>query len=266
LTSKENKKTLKSYSVPAIQRMLDLIEAMATANHELTITEANRKFKIPKSSVYSILQTLKSRGYIDKDKEDRYFLTLKIFSLGSTLVDSLDLRGRIYPLLKEMTEKARITGHIAVLDDGYAVYIEKVEVLGAVRLTTWVGKRMHVHSTAIGKALVAYFSDEEIEQYVERYGLQRLTDKTITNLRDFKKELARVRANGYSTANEENESSVRAIAAPVLDHAGNTVAAVNLGGSTLQIKTDNLQALGELVRTYALKMSRALGYRGPNRG
>ena len=265
MTSKGNKKALKSYSVPAIQRMLDLIEAMATTKHELTITEANRKFNIPKSSVYAILQTLKSRGYVDKDKEDRYFLTLKLFSLGSTMVDSLDLRGRIYPLLKELTEKAQITGHIAVLDDGYAVYIEKVEVLGAVRLTTWVGKRMHVHSTSIGKALVAHFSDEELEQFVERYGLQRLTDRTITNLRDFKKELARVRANGYSTTSEENESTVRAVAAPILDHTGKTVAAVNLGGSTLQIKADNLSSLGELVRSYAVKISQALGYRGPSR-
>lgn len=262
---KDNKKTPKSYSVPAVQRTLDLIEAMATSDHELTITQANRKFKIPKSSVYAILQTLKSRGYVDKDKEDRYFLTLKLFSIGSTLVDSLDLRTRVYPLLKELTEKAQITGHIAVLDDGYAVYIEKIEVLGAVRLTTWVGKRMHVHSTAMGKALAAHFTDEEIEQLVAKHGLQRMTDKTATNLLDFKKELAKVRTSGYSISNEENEVGVRAVAAPIFDHQGVPIAAVNLGASTLQMKVEKLPALGELVRSYALKMSRALGYQGHGR-
>lgn len=246
--------------------MLDLIEAMASTNHELTITQANRKFKIPKSSVYAILQTLKSRGYVDKDKDDRYFLTLKLFSLGSTLVDSLDLRSRVYPLLKELTEKAQITGHIAVLDNGYAVYIEKVEVMGAVRLTTWVGKRMHVHSTAMGKALAAHFSDEEIEQFVEKHGLKRMTEKTLSNLRDFKKELARVRTVGYSVSSEENELGVRAVAAPIFDHRGVPIAAVNLGGSTIQIKVENFHHLGELVRSYALKMSRTLGYQGPRRG
>jgi IclR family transcriptional regulator, KDG regulon repressor len=266
LTSKDNRKTSKSYSVPAVQRMLDLIEAMTSTNHELTITQANRKFKIPKSSVYAILQTLKSRGYVDKDKDDRYFLTLKLFSLGSALVDSLDLRSRVYPLLKELTEKAQITGHISVLDNGYAVYIEKVEVMGAVRLTTWVGKRMHVHSTAMGKALVAHFSDHEIKQFVEEHGLKRQTEKTLSNLRDFKKDLARVRTVGYSVSSEENELGVRAVAAPIFDHRGVPIAAVNLGGSTLQIKVENFHRLGELVRSYALKMSRTLGYQGPGRG
>ena len=262
MTSKDTKTSSKSYSVPAVQRTLDLIEAMATHNHELTITEANRKFKIPKSSVYAILQTLKSRGYVDKDASDRYFLTLKLFSLGSSLVDSLDLRSRVYPLLKELTEKAQITGHISVLDNGYAVYIEKVEVFGAVRLTTWVGKRMHVHSTSMGKALLCHFSEEELDQFIEKHGLQRMTDRTITNPLDFKKELARVRTSGYAVSNEENELGVRAVAAPIFDHTGVPIAAVNLGGSTLQIKVEKFHSLGDIVRSYALKMSHTLGYQG----
>ncbi len=114
---KPHKKT-KSYSVPAVQRTLDLVEAMALNHHQITITEANRQFKIPKSSVYAILQTLKSRGYVEQDASDRYYLTLKLFSLGSALVDTLDLRREVYPYLKELTEKAGITGHVAVRDGG----------------------------------------------------------------------------------------------------------------------------------------------------
>lgn len=255
-------KNLKSYSVPALQRTLDIIEAMAAGGHEMTITEANRKFRIPKSSVYAILQTLKSRGYVEKDESDRYFLTLKIFSVGSTLVDSLDLRKRLYPYLRDLADKAGITGHIAVLDSGYAVYIEKVEVLGALRLTTWVGKRMPVHSTSIGKALIAHLADEEIDRIVVLRGLPRLTDKTITSARKLKMELARVRENGYAIANEENEAGVRAVAAPVFDHDCRVVAAVNLGGPAIQMRLEDLPALGRQVRSAALGMSRSLGYRG----
>lgn len=252
----------KTYSVPAIQRTLDIIEAMASNHHALTITEANRKFKIPKSSVYAILQTLKSRGYVAKDKEDRYSLTLKLFSLSSGLVDSLDLRSALYPLLKELTSKAAITGHISVLDDGYAVYVEKLEVLGAVRVTTWVGKRMLAHSTAIGKALLAYLPESEVDRIVAERGLPRQTQRTITGVRDLKKELARIRAAGYSTSNEENEEGVRAVAAPIFDRDRKVVAAVNLGGSTIQIKAEDFFSLGELVRSYAIRMSQVLGYPG----
>lgn len=253
-------KKTKTYSVPAVQRTLDLIEAMASDYHALTLTEANRKFKIPKSSVYAILQTLRSRGYVAKDEEDRYSLTLKLFSLSSALVDSLDLRGTLYPYLKELTTKAAITGHISVLDDGYAVYVEKVEVLGAIRVTTWVGKRMPLHSTAIGKCLIAHLPESEIDRIIKGRGLPRLTPKTITAARELKQELARVRSLGYGTSNEENEEGVRAVAAPIFDHDGNVVAAVNLGGSSIQIKAEDLRSLGELVRTYALRMSHALGY------
>jgi DNA-binding IclR family transcriptional regulator len=255
-------KNPKSYSVPAIQRTLDIIESMASNGHEMTITEANRKFRIPKSSVYAILQTLKSRGYVEKDESDRYFLTLKIFSLASTFVDSLDLRKRLFPYLRELTDKAGITGHVAVLDGGYAVYIEKLEVLGALRLTTWVGRRMPVHSTSIGKALIAHLPEAEIERIVAAHGLARLTDRTITNARKLKAELARVRANGYAVSNEENETGVRAVAAPIFNHDGKVIAAVNLGGPAVQMKVDDLPALGKLVRAAALAMSRALGYRG----
>lgn len=258
----------KIYSVPAVERALDIIEAMASASHEMTITEANRKLKIPKSSVYAILQTLKSRGYVDKDDADRYFLTLKIFSLGSVLVDSLDLRKRLFVYLQDLTERAGITGHVAVLDSGYAVYIEKAEVLRAVRLTTWVGKRMPLHSTSIGKALLAYRSEAEIDANIAARGLHSFTERTITSARKLKAELARVRDMGYAISNEENEPGVRAVAAPIFDHEGKVVAAVNLGGPAVQMKIEDLPALGKLVRAAAAQMSRALGYRGtaPSQG
>lgn len=254
-------KSPKSYSVPAIQRTLDIIETMASDSRGLTITEANRRFRIPKSSVYAILQTLTARGYLEKDEDERYSLTLKIFSLGSALVDSLDLRKRLYPHLRELTEKAGITGHIAIFDSGYAVYIEKVEVLGALRLTTWVGKRMPVHSTSIGKALIAHLPDEEVDRIIAARGLTRLTDKTITVARRLKTELARVRQAGYAVSNEENEDGVRAVASPIFDHDGKVVAAVNLGGPAVQMKVEDFPAIGKLVRAAAAGMSRTLGHR-----
>jgi IclR family transcriptional regulator, KDG regulon repressor len=254
-------KKVKSYSVPAVERTLDLIEDMARNHHELSITEANRYFGIPKSSVYAILQTLKARGYVEQDPSDRYFLTLKLFSLSSILVDTLDLRRMVYPYLKELTEKAGITGHVAVRDGGHAVYIEKAEVLGAIRLTTRVGKRVPVHSTAIGKALVAHLPEAEIDSLIAAHGLPRLTHRTLTGAREFKKELTHVRTVGYAISNEENEDGVRAVAAPIFGHDGRVAAAVNLGGSTLQIKAEDFTTLGKLVHSAAMSISHALGYR-----
>lgn len=262
MKSAKGKRESKTYSVPAIHRALDLIEVLASERRAFTVTEVSRKFKIPKSSAYAILQTLKSRGYLQKNGDDQYSLTLKIYGVGSALIDSLDWRQKIYPLLKQLTEKSQVSGHIAVLDQGYAVYIEKLEVMGAIRLTTWIGKRMHVHSTSIGKALIAYLPEEEVDWIIQERGLARLTPKTITEPRELKRELAHVRSQGYAVSNEENEDGVRAVAAPLFNHTGDLVAAVNLGGSTLQIKMKDIPELGKLVRSYAERMSRELGWKG----
>lgn len=266
---KNSKKTLKSdhgsnaYSVPAIHRTLDIVETLIE-QRALTVSDISRQFAIPKSSVYAILQTLKSRGYVEKDADDRYSLSFRLFSLGATLVDNLDLRTEVHPLLEELTREAGITGHIAIRDGAFAVYIDKVEVLDAVRLTTWVGKRMHLHSTSIGKALLAFLPEAEIDRFLADYKLVSLTPKTITGPALFKEHLAKIRTQGFASCSEENEIEIRSVAAPILNGSQRVVAAVNLGGSKLQIRGRDIPRLGALVETYAQKMSVHLGYRATN--
>lgn len=262
MTSAKKDSRAKAYSVPAIHRTLDIIEALVE-QRTLTVSEVNRRFKIPKSSAYAILHTLKSRGYVDKDEMDRYSLGLRLFSLGNALIEGLDVRKIAYSLLKELTEEVQLTGHIAIQDGEYAVYIEKREVLGSVRLTTWLGRRVHLHSTAIGKALLAFLPEEEVDLIGGKRPLLRLTAKTITSPALLKKELAKVRAHGYAVGNEENEIGVRAVAAPIFNDAGRVVAAVNLGASTLHLRAEDVPRLGALVRQYSLRMSERLGYRLP---
>lgn len=252
-----------AYSVPAVHRTLDIIETLID-KRSLTVSDISRQFNIPKSSAYAILQTLKSRGYVEKDADDKYSLSFRLFSLGATLVDNLDLRTEVHALLEELTRKAEVTGHIAIRDGGFAVYIDKVEVLAALRLTTWVGKHMHLHSTSIGKALLAYLPEKEIDRIIKEYKLGSLTPKTITDPMQLKEELARVRAQGYAVSNEENEIGVRGVAAPIFNGRREVVASVNLGASKLQISGKDVPRFGALVRAYALKMSVQLGYRITN--
>ncbi|HEV2577332.1 MAG TPA: IclR family transcriptional regulator [Acidobacteriaceae bacterium] len=248
-----------TYSVPAIHRTVDIIEALI-ATRTMTVSEVNQQFKIPKSSAYAILQTLKARGYVHKDDQDRYSLTLKLFSLGSELIAGIDLRRSTYSLLKELADKAQITAHIAVLEGTRAVYIEKIEVMASTRLRTEVGRTLHLHSTGIGKALLAFRPEDEIDRILAMIELPALTPKTITDRAALKRELARVRAQGYAVGSEENEINIRAIGAPIFGPDGRIVAAVNLGATTLQMKPKDVPPLAALIKEYATKMSERLGY------
>ena len=239
--------------------MLDIIEALIKVR-TLTVSEVSHQLKIPKSSAYAILQTLTLRGYVNKGEFDRYSLSLKLFSLGSQLVAGIDLRRSTYSLLKELAEKAQITAHLGVLEGQRAVYVEKIEVIASVRLRTDVGRTLHLHSTAIGKALLAFLPEEEINHILKTLPLPPLTPKTITNAAAFTKELARVRALGYSVNNEENELETRALSAPLFGIEGRPIAAINLGATTLQMRSKDIPRLGSLVKEYALKMSKHLGY------
>lgn len=252
-----------AYSVPAIHRTLDIVEALVKQK-ALTVSKVHRQFKIPKSSAYAILQTLKSRGYVDKDEDDQYSLSLRLFSLGSELMENLDLRKATYALLEELTKKAQLTGHIGVLDGKQVVYIEKIEVLTSVRLTTWLGRHVDLSTSSMGKALLASLPEKEAAALLGDGPLPRLTAKSITNVDRLKAELAKIRALGYALGNEENEIGVRGVAAPIFGSTGRPVAAVNLGASTLHMRMKDVPNLGALVRASALKMSKCLGYRPSN--
>lgn len=260
IATKPSKSENGAYSVPAIHRTLDIVETLVE-QRSLTVSDISRQFNIPKSSAYAILQTLKSRGYVEKDSEDRYSLSFRLFSLGATLVDNLDVRTEVHSLLEELTRKAAITGHIAIRDGGHAVYIDKVEVMDAVRLTTWVGKRMPLHSTSIGKALLAFVPEKDLDRVISEHPLKRFTPRTIVNPAVLKEQLARVRAQGFASCNEENEIDVRSVAAPIFNGAQKVVAAVNLGASTLRMRGRDVPRLGAMVSAYAQKMSAQLGYR-----
>ena len=260
---KKPEESSNAYSVPAIHRTLDIIEALVKVRM-MTVSEVNQQFKIPKSSAYAILQTLKARGYVHKDEQDRYSLTLQLFSLGSELIAGIDLRRSTYSLLKELADRAQITAHLAVLEGTRAVYIEKIEVMASVRLRTEVGRTLHLHSTGIGKALLAFRPEDEIDRILAVLPLPALTPKTITDPAALKKELAKVRAQGYAVGSEENEIDTRAVGAPIFGPNGRIIAAVNLGATTLQMKPKDVPRLGALLKDYAMKMSERLGYH-PNR-
>ena len=252
----------KTYSVPAVERVFDMLELLVSGGKPRNITEISRQLKIPKSSAFGILHTLRERGYIEKLEDERYGLTLKLFGLGASMVASLDVRQQVGPALRELAAQTNITAHLAVLADDEAVYIDKAEAPGAIRLTTYVGCRARLHSTGMGKALLAWLPESEVDRIIAARGLTAFTPRTISSPAALKTELAQVRANGYGVAIEENEPGVCGIGAPIFDHTGQVAAAVNLGGTVLQIKKKDIVFLGQRVARAAAEMSRRLGFTG----
>ena len=249
------------YSVPALVRAFQIIDILAMSSVGLTKMEIASKLHLPYSSVFNILSTMEHYGYVRQAPPGKFNMGLKLLSLGSIPNRDLGLRDTVAPLLEQVVHETGLTGHLAILDRGEAVYIDKKEAGGFIKINSWIGKRNYVHSSAVGKVLMAYQPKPDLELLLKK-DLSKRTPKTITNSKKLQEELNRIRRYGYAVDDEEDELGGRCVAAAVLDASGSVVAAMGLSGVTQQIPDDRLPELGEAIRKCASQASARLGYRG----
>jgi len=250
----------------AVERALAMLEAVAQESEGLSNAEISRKLQIPKSSASYILRTLETQSYLTRDEESgKYRVGLKILSLSLGALSGLDLRGGALPIMRHLTHQTGLTCHLAILDGPDAVYIEKVEPEGFIRMDTWVGRRMRVHATSVGKALVAHITQDRLEQILRKSGMEKRTPKTITTLPRLLKELEKVRSQGYSVDDEENNLGARCVGAPVFNDRGLIEAGLGLSGTTQQVSPQTMPRIVEGLKDAARHISMGMGYRAPHR-
>jgi DNA-binding IclR family transcriptional regulator len=243
----------------AVERALNILEAAAQRRDGFTNSEISRKLGIPKSSASYILRTLERRGYLRRETETgRYRLGLKILSLGGDAQANLDIADLALPLMRALVEKIHMTVHLAVLDQGEAVYIEKVEAPGFFKVNTWVGRRMFLHSTSVGKCLLAWLPKDEVEALVKGQGLKKRTPRTITTMTRLLADLEHAKRQGYAVDDEENSLGARCLGAPVFDVSGNVVAALGASGTLTQVDEASMPRIAEALQESARRISRQL--------
>jgi DNA-binding IclR family transcriptional regulator len=250
----------------AVERALAILEAVAREPEGLSNADISRKLQIPKSSASYILRTLEAKGYLNRERDSgRYRVGLKILSLSRGALSGIDVREVALPIMRNLVEKTGLTCHLAILDGPEAVYIEKVEPPGFIRMDTWVGRRMRVHATSVGKALVAYIPQDKLEKIVAESAMEKRTAKTITTLPRLLKELEKVRTQGYAVDDEENNLGARCVGAPVFNQQGAIEASVGLSGTTNQVNSQTMPRILDALKDAARHVSMQLGYRAPQR-
>jgi len=250
----------KSCPVPAIERALSVLEFLANSKSGFSTSEISRRLGLPKSSTYLIVETLERRGFLQKNRRNgRYSFGLKLITLSRHAIENLDLREEAKPFLRSLMQQTQLIAHMAVLDGCEAMIIEKAEAPGTGRQTSFVGRRLDVHSTAVGKALIAFISDEELEIIAKLKGFPRRNENTITSLIALKRELTQVRSLGYSVDDEEDEIGARCIGAAVFDSNSSILAAISVAGTLAQIPDERVPELAMLVKRTAAQLSSHLG-------
>lgn len=250
----------------AVERALAMLEAVAHESDGLSNADLSRKLNIPKSSASYILRTLETQGYLNRNPETgKYRVGLKVLSLSRGALTGIDVREVALPIMRHLMKQTNLTCHLAILDGPMAVYIEKVEPEGFIKMDTWVGRRMPVHATSVGKSLVAHIPRERLEKIIAERGMEKRTPKTITTLPKLWKELEKVREQGYSVDDEENNMGARCVGAPIFNQDGLIEASLGLSGTINQVNPHTMPRILEHLKDAARHVSMQLGFRAPQR-
>jgi IclR family KDG regulon transcriptional repressor len=248
-------------TIHSVDRVLGLIELLSQQPEGAGVGQIAQASGLPPSTVHRMLRVLCAAGYARQDCEsDRYMLTPKLFEIGSRIVDRLDLRSVGGVHLRQLRAETSETAHLCVLDGLSALCIDSAVSPNRNRIDSPVGHRDPLHSTAVGKVLLAFARPEEAADTMSRLDLPRYTPRTICAPGELKQDLAITRDRGYALDWDENELGARCIGAPVFDHTGSLVAAVGISGPSVRLTDDRRDVLARCVVDAAENLSKGLGY------
>lgn len=245
------------------------MDLLSTGNRSYSIREISSTLKLPKPTVHRILSTLFNLGFVLQDPDSKkYFLGFRLVELGQAVLDRIDFRKEAEPFLGHLADTVQETVHLAQLEDGKIVYLDKVEKINVptgLRMASRIGARNYAHSCALGKVLLAFSPENKRIEIFKQKGLPKLTENTITNLNRLQAHLKQIRSEGYAVDDEENEKGIRCVAAPIKNHSGEVIAAISISGPTVRMTMDRIDhVLTRQVLTTAGRISQKLGYKAEN--
>lgn len=256
----------KSANVGVISKVFRILEAIQGSPSGLTLKPICDITGVHKSTAHRFLKHLERDGYLIRTEQGTYLIGPRFSNLGGRANHRATLQAAARPTLWELWKSTRETVNLAVLDQGTVLYIDVLESPHEFRLSSRVGTRRSLHSTALGKVLAAFLFPDQKEPLVSTIHFEQLTPKTIVNLVQFGQELETVREQGYAVDDEETTLGARCVSAPVLGTDREVVAAVSVSGPVTRIGPSQVPALAGAVVSAASAISAALGFRRPDRG
>src|SRR5215210_6454002 len=244
-----------SLTVDKALRILDLL-----GDGELRLVDLSSKLGEHKSTVQRLLTTLQARGFVRQDEDSkRYSLGLKVLQLASATLADMDLREAAREPMQRLGDLTKETIHLSVFDEPHVVYIDKIESTFPIRMYSRVGARAESYCTGVGKALIAFLSDDEFERYLQRVSFTRFTPNTITSTKELREEMARIRAQGYALDLQEHEEGVRCAAAPIFGLDGRVAGSISVAAPAFRKSENDIRALAPAVMATARQISDNLG-------
>jgi DNA-binding IclR family transcriptional regulator len=244
--------------VRVLHKTLDILEIIKSRESGFKLADLTRSVELPKATVYRILATLEGRGYLDRATDGSYRMAKKMFDLQRSESIEQILSRVSQPVMQRIVDCTKETVNLGILDGGEVVVINTVESPQAVRMSSKIGNRRHLHSTALGKIFLAGLPEKEFLRLIRMKGLPRLTPNTLVNKAEVIAEIERVHKQGYALDNQENEMEGRCIGAPVLGPDERVVAAMSISGPVFRMDLARARSLVKDLKSACAEISEAI--------
>ena len=259
-------------SIKTLGKLIDVLDCFSTTDRSLSVSDIARRSSLPRSTAHRAIMALKEVGFLEQDRaREEYRLGLRLFQLGTTVLNSMDLQRVARPFVEALSTLARASVHLCVFDGERMVFVERS--LGDPSGPSNDTITMEISPcfcTSVGKAALAFQPDAIIEKVIAS-GLIAYTPSTMTRPDQLRAELGAIRARGYALDREEHRINIRCVGAPISNSAGRVLAAVSASGPAHRMTEEMQHMLAPYVVGHADAISRRLGsvagwpqHAGPN--
>ena len=246
----------------SVKKAAHIIEAFAGDRRDWSVIELSLHLDMPQPTIHHFLSSFKELGWITQDRASkRYKLGVRLWEIGCAAINFREVTESARPHLAALVEISGETAHLGTIsmeDAGSVIYVDRVDSQQPVRIITMIGSRAPSHSSAMGKAILAF--NEILREQVLRAPLEQVTKFTITDPKLLAADLQQTRERGYSIGRGEFAGEMVGIAAPVYDHAGKALYGVGIWAQVARMTPDDISRKAPAVVSAAEKISRSLGH------
>ena len=230
-------------------------------SEEKSVTEISKSLNMLPSKVSRMLGTMEKEGFVERNQETKkYRLGIRFFELGMVYAFHLPLSKIIRPHIEQMAKELNFTVGWAILRNNRVIVMDRVQNMNIDLLAQRIGLNLPIHTTAIGKLLLAYLFEEEQDKILESIELVKLTEATIVDKKSIKENPKVIRERGYSTDEGETHKDLNGIAAPIKNARGDVIAAIHLMSENSRTSAQEFFQFASYLKERAIFISRQLGY------
>ena len=247
--------------VGSVLKAMSILHCFDPSHCQQSITDLSQRLAMPKSTVHALVKTLLVAGLLEQDPQTgQYCLSPGIIALTRAVRVNVELRDRAAPILRELADACRESAYLAILRDDHILYVYAVESPTRLLARTAVGDRARLHTTSLGKAILAHLPPEEAQAILARTGLAASTEASITDMGALLADLQRTRERGYAVDLGEHERGSCCVGAPIFNAQGRVIAACSVSGRRHEGEEETLKRWAARVVPAADSISRCMGY------